>query len=91
MSDKSESDNDSDNSNTDDGESYSIISETDLETPKMYCSANNWKGQEMIPLMEYLKKHIMRKEFLDEHGLLENDIIVMASDGVWDNLYANHI
>jgi hypothetical protein len=71
MSDKSENDDDSDNSNTDDGDSYSIISETDLETPKMYCSANNWKGQEMIPLMEYLKKHIMRKDFLDEHGLLE--------------------
>ena len=27
----------------------------------------------------------------NEHKLLENDIIVMASDGVWDNLYVNQV
>ena len=26
-----------------------------------------------------------------EHQLLEKDIVVMASDGVWDNLYSTHI
>ena len=26
-----------------------------------------------------------------EHQVQENDIIVMASDGVWDNIYSTHI